>query len=80
MEIGHHKVNTLNILAGTDDLDDGNYAEGAHRSAFICSPDSDADNNSFVGSKQDLLEEAFPDVSLDKIKSDLQNKLPSLTG
>jgi len=59
MEIGHKKVNTINILAGNDDIDDDSYQEAANRSAFIVSPDSDRDNNSFVGSKEDLLEEAF---------------------
>jgi hypothetical protein len=71
MEIGGGKVNTRNILAGSDYIDDKNSVDSASRSAFICSPDSDGDNNSFSASKQGLLEEAFPDMSLEKIKTDL---------
>jgi hypothetical protein len=50
------KINTLNILAGNEDIDD--------RSAFIVDDNSNSES-SFVGSKDDLLAEPFPDASLD---------------
>ena len=61
MEPIEKKINTLNILAGNEgyleqDIDD--------RSAFIVDDNSNSES-SFVGSKDDLLAEPFPDASLD---------------